>query len=846
MLAIVYFALTLAVVTAAQTPEDAAKWTIYITNDNCPDYTWGLTEEQTRKSFADIVRAHLDEMNRTDGQETANQDRYNMAVTQEALCFVEHYPQRKAELIRRIKEGRVFVSPYLCNSLWAFQSVEGAIRTFYPARRLEREWGISIDVAEHIEQPALPWGVVPILAGCGIRWVSIPYYGYDSTFDGLKNPPLFIFEGPDGSKVRVILDKWASSKSSYTQGAHILRNTESIVKEWLPHYANLGQVYPLEVILASGTHGDISPGSGPQAQGFADAIIKYNAQPGAHPKLVNATLPRFCQAVDDVQDKSHFLPTLRGCLGHSWDLWPVSLAKYVADMREGERVFLAAEALLSIAAQNRPELHESTRTDRRQAEWYLSMLADHAWNGTDDNNKRLNGELRQKWSQELNRLGHKLLQLGWSGIGLESSEQDVSIFNSLSFLRKGLVCVQSPENINTVVAEGKNLNCQLVTENGRRILYFVSPQIPGFGFKRLQLKSEPKADIKQDKLAAKPAQLESPYYLLKVDTQNGGISSLIHKATGTELVASDIGRSLCQTVYFDGQEHTLKNVKSEVAAGGPVLVRLKITGDVEGIEVTNFVTVYAELDQVDLDVHIKRAVTTKQPTKEVMVGQVFPVISKGAVLRIETTGAVIRPRPQPEGDLLAGADTRRFAVQGFVDASLPEGVGVTIAPRDAYALRLDLDPITFEALGNDQNYREVTLDQDGVTDFRFRYALRAHTGGYQSDEVFGWSRSAATPLIAALGSVPQARIGKAIVEVDAARAIATCLKPADGDSSEGFILRLWEVAGRSEPVGIGVRGYKKVVMADLLERDREELAIIEGKVTVKMNPNGFCALRLLP
>ncbi|MCX5638515.1 MAG: hypothetical protein NTX52_12600, partial [Planctomycetota bacterium] len=453
--AIVYFALTLAVVTAAQTPEDASKWTIYITNDNCPDYTWGLTEKQTRQSFSDIVRAHLDEMSRTDNQEPANRDCYNMAVTQEALCFVEHYPDRKDELIGRIKEGRVFVSPYLCNSLWALQRVEGAIRTFYPARRLEKEWGISIDVAEHIEQPCLPWGVASILAGCGIRWISIPYYGYDSTFSGLKNPPLFILEGPDGSKVRVILDRWVSSKSSYTQGAHILGKPETIVKEWLPHYSGLGQVYPLQVILASGTHGDISPGSGSQARNFAEAIIRYNAQPGEHPKLVNATLPQFCRAVDEVQAKTPFLPTLRGCFGHSWDLWPVSLAKYVADMREGDR-----------------------------------------------DNKRHNAELRQKWSQELNRLGHKLLQLGWSGIGLESSEQDVSIFNSLSFLRKGLVCVQSPENINTVVAEGKNLNCQLVTENGRRILYFVSPQIPGFGFKRLQLKSEPKADIKQDKLAA--------------------------------------------------------------------------------------------------------------------------------------------------------------------------------------------------------------------------------------------------------------------------------------------------------------------------------------------------------
>ena len=49
---------------AADAP-DQDPWTIYIANDNCPDYTWGLTEEQTRQAFADIVKGHLDEMRRT-------------------------------------------------------------------------------------------------------------------------------------------------------------------------------------------------------------------------------------------------------------------------------------------------------------------------------------------------------------------------------------------------------------------------------------------------------------------------------------------------------------------------------------------------------------------------------------------------------------------------------------------------------------------------------------------------------------------------------------------------------------------------------------------------------------
>ena len=125
-------------------------------------------------------------------------------------------------------------------------------------------------------------------------------------------------------------------------------------KGWIAHYAGLGAAYPLRSILASGTHGDISPGSGGQAREFAEGIIRYNARAGDQPRLVNATFPMFWQEVDAAEAKQPFLPVIRGCFGHSWDLWPVSLAKYAAAMREGERRFLSAETLLAIAGGAQP------------------------------------------------------------------------------------------------------------------------------------------------------------------------------------------------------------------------------------------------------------------------------------------------------------------------------------------------------------------------------------------------------------------------------------------------------------------------------------------------------------
>jgi hypothetical protein len=836
---------------------EAATWVFYITNDNCPDYTWGFSEAETRQAYADIVAAHLDEMTRTDDRPADSRDRYNMAVTNEALCFVEKSPKRKDELVRRIKEGRVFVSPFLCNTLWGFQSTEGVIRSLYPARRLERDWGIpKIEWAEHIELPSLPWGMAPILTGCGVRWLSVPFYNYDSTFKSLENPERFYFEGPEGSLLRVVMDPWACNKASYTQGADILRDPAKSTAEWMDYYLSL-RLYCGRSILASGTHGDINPSSGKQAREFSDKIFKFNSDAKTESaRLVNATLPMFCQATEDaIKAGSTSLPIVQGDFGHSWDCWPVSLAKYAAAMREGERQFLAAETLLTLAGREKPELYKKTQADRERAEWCWAMLADHAWNGTDDRNRKVNADLRKSWAADLSRIADAIRTDLAPPVTAKDSTDKVHLINTLGQPRQGLVRHAMPM-INIAMgglpAGAETVDLQMATENGQRIMYYVSPVVGGFERKVFRIPamvggSGDKLKIDPDGIQGDrngPRTLESPFYKLTVDPKTGGISSAIYKPTGAELVASKAGRTLGQTVFFDGKEAALENLKFEWDDCGAVFVRLKSTGTVAGLKVTNLVTVYAALDRVDFEVQV----SGKIPTKESRLVQFFPITKDGATLRAEMPGAVIRPRLQPEGDMLTGADRNRLCVQGFIDASTDAG-GTTVAPLDAFLLRLDLGDPAFECLGNDQNYKEVSKDQGGETEFRFRYSLCGHKGPYNQAETVAWSRDVATPLIVTPApdgaDKADAEAAKPPVWVNPAQAIVLCLKPPD-DGSAGCVFRLWGARSRGGPLTVRVNGYTRAVLVDLLERDIDQLSVINGRINVPMRDYGFAAVKLMP
>ena len=825
-------------------PAQRAPWTIYITNDSCSDYTWNNTEPDTLRAYAEIIRAHLDEMIRSDHEQPENQERYNLSITGEALSFFNLYPERKDEFIRRVKEGRISVSPFLNNSLLAFQSTESAIRNFYPALRMQREWGLPLEVAEHIECPSLPWGMASLLTGCGVRWLSVPFLDYDSTFKGLEVPPLFIWEGTDGTSIRVIFDKFASEDLSYSQGGRLLNDPSKIETTWLPHYESLGDEYPLRIVLASGTHNDLYLKSTRQVVPFHEAIRAWNRDAAHRDKLLNATLPQFCAAVDAAEESRPFLKKVRGCFGHSWDLWPLTTAKYASGMRvEGAR-FLDMEAFATVASSAKKTALDDTRQAMGKAEWAWTMLSDHAWNGANEANRRENSSIRRNWLADLERANDSIAASVWQALEISRTRDRLTVFNPVSFERTGLLRIEGkaegPADGQALTQNSVVLPLQVVEEDSLETTYCAVPQQAGFSLNTFSIvKSSLTA---APRLRGSDTELEGPFYKVRVDAQTGGLASVVHQASGRELLVPGSARTIGQTVFHDGQEHPFRDFTSKLSAVGPVLARFEITGSTADIRHRILVTIYADLDRIDFDFRIDKPVSTR----EQRLCHVFPVVQANAVLRAETTGAVIRPFAQPKGDLLPGADTSRLAVQSFVDASLAGGFGVTVVPVEAFALRLDLDPLSFEALGNDQNYKESARDQNRETEFRFRYSLRAHNSGWQGESAAAFGRSVASPLLAGWGGISSKGIGIAVPKVAAGRAIALTFKPADDPKAGGHILRLWEHAGESGPVKIAVPGYGRAFQTDLLERNQRALAIAGGEISVPLAARGFAAIRLLP
>jgi hypothetical protein len=815
-------------------------WRIYISHDCCNDFTWGNDEASTRDNLAEILKAHLDAMTQTDSYTPDEQSHYTSTTFVEALCFLEKYPARREELVRRAIERRLTLSPWLCNTLWGSMTVEGNLRAMSAARRLQIATGIPLDSGNHSEMPSLPIGAATMLKNAGVDWIVVPWLLFDTVWATLVAPPVFRYVGPDGTELAMIFDSFASNRGLYIQGLKLLNNPAQI-PEWIAHYEGWKTEYPLRSFFAAGTHHDLYPEKRHEVEPLNAKLCAYNQSEDRVATMVNASLGRF---VDEVGNPNlSQLPIEKRSFGIGWEAWPTGLAKIWADGKAAERAFYDAETLLSLAILTKPLERDYTEGARYRADDVIAMLGEHAWNGMDERSHRINQQLRRNWGQELKMLGENVKIRAQKALATESDrpwETQYTLFNPLGCARSEVITVTDPINF-TVSQSWKPFIQQEIYEDGAWKRAIVTPEIPAFG----------SVDIHESNPTPMPAPTDShatatrasnAHFALEMDTKKPGIAKLTHKATGTELrVGDNASRNIGETVWYAGREIPLTVTDNQLISQGAVLTRLAQTATGEGIVVTTTTTLYQAFDYLDIHVRIAKNIFHAHER----VTQVFPV---GDETLVQTPGAFVwadgKTRPNtPHPIQHPNADITRIATDGLFRITHPNGY-VGVATREAFLLRPDLashgDAVSIECMGNDQNSPEVSADQGGERVFDFHYRLRFDTQDESLAPLAQWAKSFQHPvqMLAGKCAFPSVQITP-----EPGRIVTHCLKPAlDGN---GFILRFGEVSGASAPVKIALTGFASATQTDLLERDQTELPIVDGAISVSVKPWGLTAIRLM-
>jgi hypothetical protein len=879
-------------------------WTVYLLSDVCSDYLWAYDSvEASCADDAALLKAELDVADQMVEACKPNRNHYNLVHAREVDFFLQHYPDQVERLIDHFRRGTLTLNPVFNMTLFGDMSLEEIIRSFYPARRLARQHGLDDRYANIQETPTAAWVVATLLAGSGVKHMLRSLLPYEAPWARrLEEPPMYFWEGPDGSRVLVRL-----RNQDYVEGAFVLKGVEAtnqaLHQDTLPRYEALGERYPFDALGLVGCYGDLALNSPELPALKAATVAAYNAQGWEYPRLVNASHKQFWDDIDaQIEKKKIQVPVLRGDYGTSWEAWPACLAYDFAGWRRAQERAATADRLAAILSQLDPAWYAGRRAELEQGWLSLLSLADHAWNGASDGNREVNARLRRTWQLEANRTFDHLIASGMARLAKRiptGPQGNLLAFNALGWERDSLVWLDqenlspppSGEDLDSLdqgndsalslidPLDSKPLPMQWVEEGDKKKLCFLARGVPSLGYRTYSFERQAQPPGVDNRMTVQANILEGPFYRLEIDPATGAVRSLFDKIRQRELVDPESVYGLNEPVYhsvgkaspkpfsyqlFQGldtsetQEYRARLVSLAAGSRGPVLgelvVHTAIPNPAAGeIRFTTSYRLYADLDRLDICNQVDKPVSSEKQELDF----VFPFNVPKRQYRYEAPGAVITPGEEQR----PGSGQAVTALRHFVDVFNAD-FGVTLSMADSGLVEfghrttgedpLSPDPsnstLLAVALENCFDWNEAIRDQGGVRNFTFRFSLRGHAGGFDPLEAVHFAGEDNNELVTKLlppgqkGDLPSG--AHSFVSVSPANLILTGCKPAE---QQGLAIRIWNLAGQETQAVVDASGLgqlKEALRTDLLESEMGEAKIEDGKACLPVSGRGFAAARL--
>lgn len=770
----------------------AHKWTVYLLPHSHTDPGFNDIQTKIERNHWQYYEQAIRASRRTVNYPPEAQFKWNVEV----LWAVESYlnqtsPFKQKKFIEAVKAGWLGLDAFYGSELTGLCRPEELIQLVDFARQLSKKYGFKIDSAMSSDVPGCTWGIVPVLAQSGIKYLTMApnMVKVDSAWGDRP----FYLVSPCG-KYKILC--WVAGKSYhwFARGRR-LQDDKRLLK-----YLDQLELsnYPYEFVQLRYTTGDNGPPETKVSKFVKDWNTKY-----ANPKLIIATTSKMFH--DFEERYADTIPVVRGDYTPAWEDGAQSAARETALNRAASERLVQAWVMWALLNPKDYPAHDF------QTAWRNIVLFDeHTWGSKysctrpDSEDTKAQWKIKQTYALVADALSHELLTEAAAKVRKTSKNvMAVDVYNTSSWIRTDLV----------VLPKGMNVTGDIVKELDEKVvpsqrlstgqLAFIAKDVPPFGAKRFFF--EPGRSFYQGSAKAEDNTLSNNNILLTIDKNNGAIISLTDKRINEGSVNLTDNRGLNEYLYFHlfvklVPDRLSGPMRIRVKESGPLVASLLIESSAPGCnKLTREVRIIDGIDRVD----IFNTLDKKRIREKEAVHFAFPFKVPDGVMRINIPWAVIRQ----DVDQLRDAHKRFLSVQRWVDIS-NEDFGVTWVPADVPVIAPGriikgntwwterpgpTKTIYSKVMTNAWN-ANYPADQGGVT--TFRYSIQPH-GHFDSAvaEKFGVERS--QPLIV----VPvdkNAPIQKSLLHIEPPGVIVSALKPSE--DGKAWIIRLYNISGRSEKV----------------------------------------------
>jgi len=726
----------------------------------------------------------------------------------EGLWAVDSYlneapPEKRQEFIEAVRKGWIHLDALYGNELTGLCRPEELFRLLGCARRLSKQYNLTIDSAMISDVPGYTWGIVPALAHSGVKYFSIgPNHvhriGY--TLADWGDRP-FYWTSPSGQN-KVLC--WMAGKAySWFHGGRLgeVEKVESrAILEYLSELSAAGYPYDMVQVRYS-----IGGDNGPPDPNLPDFVKSWNAK-YAHPKMVIATTSEMFREFE--RRYGDRVPEIRGDFTPYWEDGAGSSAEETALARNASERLVQAEALWAML-----NPRQFPGADFYAAWRNVLLYNEHTW-GAYCSISRPESQftldqwaIKQAFALDAEKQSKALVESALAGhkSGTEKVTA-VDVYNTTSWPRTDVVALAPkvrPVGDRVLDCDRRPVPSQRDRSdgapNGR--LRFVAKDVPPLGAKRFYFEEGEPLLVGSAK--AEGNVLANQDVRLTVDEATGAVASLTWDGAPLDLVDRDSGLGLNDYFYVPGTDPSQSKrngaVKIVASEPGPLAASILVHCDeVPGChKLGRILQVFDGIDRVDMvDIVGKQNVLSKE---SVHFGFAFNV--PDGVMRMDVPWAVVRP----EADQLAGACKNYFTVGRWIDVS-NDRFGVTWATVDAPLV--EVGAITVDVLPNPfapenwirhleptqtfysyvmNNYWETNYkaSQEGVV--VFRYSIMPHK---QFDVAaaarFGVERSQPLMVVPVEADAPPVR---PLLRVEPESVMVTSLKPSE--DGKAWIVRLF-------------------------------------------------------
>jgi len=843
------------------------KWTLYLLPHSHSDI--GYTELQTRviKNHLEYLDSVIEFCRATNDYPDEAKFRWNIEVSWSLQNYIKSRPAEKVqELMSLLKSGRVELSALYLQLSDCFAHEE-LVRAVTYAKELSRTNGFGLQCAMNNDVTGFSWAIPQIFSQIGVRYFTT---GINETRSRapLRRPNPFYWQAQDGSKIL----HWNGEHYLFANYDLLLHEgydkSFPKVTEYLARLEKRGD-YPYDLI-AFHISGYVTDNCPPKKE-LSDRIREWNGH-WAYPKLRLATMSEFFGAFEKKYAKA--IPTYK--LG--WpDYWTDGVASTSFETglnRLAHNELLSAEKM-AVAAKLVDKNYVFPGRDIGEAYDSTMLYDEHTWGGwnsiDDPESEFARGQwaIKSGFAYNAREIAKTVLNRGLQALVKNISAPEsysLAVFNPLSWARTDVVkaalppALQEKDGKFKIFDKKTGLEVPFVRPDKNTIM-FLAENVPSIGYAVYAFVPDMAPASVPSRTARTKNVIENRFFKVTADPITGGLSSVVDKETGQELVDKKSQYMLNQYIYenpeggrkaVDNMEQRAKfsrysPVAAAMSAGmtGPVASSLVVKTKAKPCpEIQQEIVLYENIKRIDIINRLKKD-ETYDPEALYFA---YPFKVEGGKFRFEIADGTM----SPEAEQLPGTTRDWHTVQHWVEIANSKQ-SVVWSPIEAplvefcdintgkWQKKLDItNSSLFSYAMNNYWMTNFKASQGGA--FVFRYSITSRSGGPDLilSSRFGWEVH--TPFAAAwLPEKNQGALSEpsaSFFSVDKPNVIIQAVKQAE--DGEGIVVRLREIAGIETRVKITSPLLKSELITftatDIAESPANANTVVPRSIYVTVKP----------